>query len=836
MTRTTIDFGIDLGTTNSAIAVLRGVEAEVIKNNDNADTTPSAVWIDKRDRLYVGQAARDRSEIDPDNTRVEFKLRMGTSGDAHVFPASGRTMGPEQLSAEVLKSLTDDVLQRTGEQISAAAITVPAAFDMSACDATRRAAELAGITHAPLLQEPTAAALAYGFQAAEERTLWLVYDLGGGTFDAAVVQLRDGEFSVVNHRGDNFLGGKLIDWKVVEDLFIPAITREYGLTDLRRGNARWRGVINKLKLAAEAAKIRLSRYESADVLVEFADESGRDIEFEYELHRSDVAHIAEPLMVRSINLCRKALEERRLGSGDIAKAILVGGPTLSPYLRERLSDPDEGLGIALDFTQDPLTAVARGAAIFAGTQRLATVAPTPRAGTFTLNLEYQPVGPDEEPIVAGRLVNNDVANADVVTPADFTGYTVELTNADSKPPWRSGRIGVAPEGLFVTSLWAERGKRNAFGIALYDATGTRREVAPDQLSYTVGVVETRPPLTQSVGIGLEGNQVEWLLEKGTSLPARRRVLLRTAVSIRRGQPGGMLRIPVLEGEHGRADRNRRIGRLEVESAKVTRDVPEGSEVEVTLEIDTSRLVIARAYVPILDEEFEHAINLQTETVPGADELGAAARAEFSRLSGVKERQYEINSSVVELMLLRIDDERIVAEIESLVDAARIDPEAATTCGKRLLDLRAALDEIEDELEWPELERTADSMVVAVPEIVEANGDSYDKQALSGYIDQVFAAKDRRDPELLRQRLDELAGLARSALDRNGGLQVLYFESLKGHRAEMGSKERATRLISEGQQAAGRGDFARLREINRQLAQMLPEPPPPPDPFSTVRRS
>jgi molecular chaperone DnaK len=196
---TTIDYGIDLGTTNSAIAVLRGVETEIVKNNDDQDTTPSAVWIDRRDRLYVGRAARDRAEADPDNTCTEFKLRMGTAGAAKQFAASGRAMTPEQLSAEVLRSLRGDVSQRHGVDLDAAVITVPAAFELGACAATRQAALLAGLVATPLLQEPTAAAYAYGFQAGEDGR-WLVYDLGGGTFDAAVVQLRDGEFTVLTHR------------------------------------------------------------------------------------------------------------------------------------------------------------------------------------------------------------------------------------------------------------------------------------------------------------------------------------------------------------------------------------------------------------------------------------------------------------------------------------------------------------------------------------------------------------------------------------------------------------------------------------------------------------
>jgi len=486
MTQHTIDFGIDLGTTNSAIARFAGVDAEVIKNNQGHETTPSAVWVDRRNRIHVGQAAKMRSEADPDNTCTEFKLRMGTSGMAKHFVAAGRSMEPEELSAEVLKSLRRDVAQRLERDITAAVITVPAAFELSACDATKRAAELAGLTQAPLLQEPIAAALASGFQSAADNTFWLVYDLGGGTFDAAVINLRDGEFNVVTHRGDNFLGGKLVDWQIVEQLLIPAITEQHPMTGLGRGNPRWFGTIAKLKQAAEQAKIQLSQLQVAEVALELTDEHGRQFDFYHDVHRADVERLFEPLIVRSINLCRTALSESGLGPGDIEKVLLVGGPTLSPYLRQRLADPREGLGIPLDHSQDPITVVARGAAIFAATQRLETpVAPPPPApGQYTVQLEYEPVGPDLQPFVGGRVSGPDLA-----------GYSVELIRDDARDPWRSGRITLAPDGTFGVTLLAERGRPNTYRIELTDPTGTPHDITPSTLTYTVGVVDTRPPLT-----------------------------------------------------------------------------------------------------------------------------------------------------------------------------------------------------------------------------------------------------------------------------------------------------------------------------------------------------
>jgi molecular chaperone DnaK len=266
-----------------------------------------------------------------------------------------------------------------------------------------------------------------------------------------------------------------------------------------------------------------------------------------------------------------------------------------------------------------------------------------------------------------------------------------------------------------------------------------------------------------------------------------------------------------------------------------RDVPEGSEVEVSIEIDTSRLVVARAYVPILDEEFEHAINLHTEEIPQADALGTQARAEFSRLAGLKERQYELGNSTASLLLQRIDEENVVADVESLLDAAKVDPDAATTCATRLLDLRAALDEVEDVLEWPELRRMAVNLISAVAEVVEANGNDSDRRMLPDQVTAVNDAAESHDPDLLRHRMNELRALAQMALERKGAWQQLIFDDLARRRAQMANRPRVERLLMEGQRAAEQGDFAALSEVNRQLADQLPAPPPPLDPFSTVRR-
>ena len=210
MARNTIDFGIDLGTTNSEIAVVDKGQVHVIRNGFRDEITPSAVRIDRKGSIIVGKLAFNQRVDDKENTHTQFKRLMG-SQQILDFPNSGRHMKPEELSAEVLKSLRQDVLREIGEEMTASVITIPALFEIPQCDATRRAAESAGITCSPLLQEPIAAALAYGFQAESLDGFLLVYDLGGGTFDASLIRTVEGRLRVIDHAGDNFLGGKDFD-------------------------------------------------------------------------------------------------------------------------------------------------------------------------------------------------------------------------------------------------------------------------------------------------------------------------------------------------------------------------------------------------------------------------------------------------------------------------------------------------------------------------------------------------------------------------------------------------------------------------------------------------
>jgi molecular chaperone DnaK len=814
MSRDTIDVGIDLGTTNSALAVAAGADATVVRNTWQREFTPSAVYVSENGNVYVGDEAKSRLERDPDNACGEFKLQMGSPGEHKLFTASGRRMTPEDLSAEVLKSLRADLARATGEQVGAAVITVPAAFELDQCDATRRAAALAGLEFAPLIQEPTAAAWAYAGTAAEHRAFWLVYDFGGGTFDAAVINVRDGEFGVVNHAGDNFLGGKLIDWALVEDLLVPAVVKEHGLTDLSRGNRRWAGNIAKLKHAAESAKIALSANPTTELRVELSDADGKPFEFVREVHRAELEKFTDPLYTRSVNLCRRALSEKGLAPGDIERVILVGGATLSPALRERLADPVAGLGIPLDHSMDAITVVARGAAIFAGTQRVPRRATVGRVGEVSLDLEHKAVGADDEPLVGGRATGTPPGT-------DWAGCTVEFVNAAARPPWRSGRIEVSADGTFISRLRAAVRTTNTYAIELRDPRGTAIPTEPASLTYRhAPLVGGAAVLTHSVGVGLAGKEVRWLLDKGTELPAHKRIVLNTTVDVRKGSGQGLIRVPLVEGERPRADRNTLIGRLDLHPREVRRDVPAGSEIEISIEIDASRTVRAEAYVPVLDADFDITVELGRTETPSPGELREA-------LSAVSDRAHEVRRAVAELpvpeasrTLDRLYAEGVLEEAGRLLRAAEVDPVAGATCHARLLDAQTLLDDVEDALKLPALMERVRNLREVVARKVAAGGTDADRADLAAADTTAAQALANRDRAVLRRQADVLLEIGARVLRRSGKLEVLVFEDLRRTLAKSKNEE-VRRLIARGRTAITHKDPAELATVNTLLRKKLP---------------
>jgi molecular chaperone DnaK len=370
--------GIDLGTTNSAVAVMEGGKPKIIENAEGARTTPSIVAFTKEGERLIGQPAKRQAVTNPDNTvfavkrligrrfddpitkkdteLVPYHIVKGTNGDAWV-QAGGKDYSPSQISAFILQKMKETAEAYLGETVTQAVITVPAYFNDAQRQATKDAGQIAGLEVLRIINEPTAAALAYGMDKQDGKTI-AVYDLGGGTFDISILEIGDGVFEVKSTNGDTFLGGEDFDAKIVEFL-ADAFKKQEGI-DLRTD----RLALQRLKEGAERAKIELSSAQTTEVNLPFitADANGPK-HLVKTITRADLEKLVADLIKRTLDPCKKALADAGLKAADISEVVLVGGMTRMPRVREIVKDffgkePHTGV--------NPDEVVAMGAAIQAG--------------------------------------------------------------------------------------------------------------------------------------------------------------------------------------------------------------------------------------------------------------------------------------------------------------------------------------------------------------------------------------------------------------------------------------------------------------------------------------
>jgi len=370
--------GIDLGTTNSCVAIMDGQNAKVIENEEGMRTTPSMVAFTEDGETLIGMPAKRQAVTNPENTffavkrligrryedsvvgkdkdMVPYKIVKADNGDAWV-ESRGEKMAPAQISAQVLKKMKETAERHLGEKVEQAVITVPAYFNDSQRQATKDAGKIAGLEVLRIINEPTAASLAYGLDKKGSQTI-AVYDLGGGTFDISILEIGDGVFEVKSTNGDTFLGGEDFDKRLI-DYMADEFKKENGI-DLRGDKL----ALQRLKEAAEKAKIELSSTTQTEVNLPFitADQAGPK-HLTMKITRAKFEMLVDDLIQRTIEPCKKALKDAGLSAGDIQDVVLVGGMTRMPKVLENVKrffgkDPHQGV--------NPDEVVAIGAAVQAG--------------------------------------------------------------------------------------------------------------------------------------------------------------------------------------------------------------------------------------------------------------------------------------------------------------------------------------------------------------------------------------------------------------------------------------------------------------------------------------
>lgn len=370
--------GIDLGTTNSCIAIMSGGDPEVIANSEGGRTTPSVVAVTDKDERLVGQIAKRQAITNPENTifsvkrlmgrrftskevkeamqRLPYKMTAAPNGDVNV-QIRGKSYSPPEVSAMILQKIKQTAEDYVGEPVTEAVITVPAYFDDSQRQATKDAGQIAGLNVLRIINEPTAASLAYGLDKKKEERI-AVYDLGGGTFDISILEIGDGVFEVKATNGDTFLGGDDFDLRVI-DWLVNEFKKDQGV-DLKND----RMALQRLKEAAERAKIELSSAQETEINLPFitADASGPK-HLVLKLTRSKFEQLVDDLIARSIEPCKRALADAGISAGAVNEVVLVGGMTRMPKVIQRVKEffgkePHKGV--------NPDEVVAVGAAIQGG--------------------------------------------------------------------------------------------------------------------------------------------------------------------------------------------------------------------------------------------------------------------------------------------------------------------------------------------------------------------------------------------------------------------------------------------------------------------------------------
>ena len=346
--------GIDLGTTNSCVAVLEGGEPKVITNAEGNRTTPSVVAF-KGDEELVGEVAKRQAVTNVKNTISSIKRKMGTN---EKVEANGKKWTPEEISAKILSKLKKDAESYLGEKVTKAVITVPAYFNDAERQATKNAGKIAGLEVERIINEPTAAALAYGLDKQDKLQTILVYDLGGGTFDVSILELGDGVFEVKATSGNNRLGGDDFDARIT-DYLVSEFKKENGI-DLSKDKM----AMQRIKDAAEKAKKDLSGMTSAQISLPFiAQNDDGPVHMDMTLTKAKFEDLCRDLFDSTLEPVKKALKDAKLKASDIDKVILVGGSTRIPYIQELVK---KELGQEPNKSVNPDEVVAMGAAIQGG--------------------------------------------------------------------------------------------------------------------------------------------------------------------------------------------------------------------------------------------------------------------------------------------------------------------------------------------------------------------------------------------------------------------------------------------------------------------------------------
>jgi molecular chaperone DnaK len=835
MARTKIDYGIDLGTTNSAISRMENGEPVIKKTDTLKDTMPSCVYINKKKAFQVGDSGynamkRDKLkamknfDVTASNSFIEFKRTMGTD---KKYPSSNmeKDFSSEELSAEVLKTLKSYI---SDESFKSIVVTVPAKFTVNQKDATLRAATLAGFEHCELLQEPIAASMAYGLDAKSKDGYWLVFDFGGGTFDAALLKVEDGIMKVIDTEGDNYLGGKNLDYAIVDEIIIPSIQENFTIDSILSDDNKKKILQDAMKFYAEETKIQMSFNDTHNILSDLGDipgedDKGEEFELDITVTQEMMQNTLGSIFQKSIDTCKHLLERNSLDGNKLDSLILVGGPTYSPILRKMLEEQIT----KPDISVDPMTVVSKGAALFASTVDVSDDIKEQQRDKTKIQLEfgYEATTVEEEEFVTVKILKDKTEGE--IPEKVF----VDIIRNDKA--WSSGKTEIDDKGDII-EVKLNSGKANAFNILAYNEQGDLLPSEPSDFTIIQGSKIGSATLPYFFGLEIKSRASGKVvfrsikgLEKNQSTPAIGTTNgLKTQKQIRPGIKEDSLKIPIYQGEHG-ADGTRAIHNEHVYNVIITGDdlpklLPEGSDVDLTVKVDKSERITLSAFFPILD--YTHEIEVPSDTTQKEideywleSEINKAQQTlNLIKQEGVYSEQEKLD---------KLDTE--ISETKKRFEQGKSDYDRKKDVLDSLRRSLKNLDEIQASSEWPKTEEELKDVFYRLEETNQKFGNEKTNGIVEQFKEQIPEIIKEKNVKVAQEMIDNMRQLDFALIDQGLGAQMEIM-MLKNFNDEFDTldwsdRNRARMTLDRGlQMAANNPSKENLRQVVIELYNLLPD--------------
>lgn len=827
--RTKIDYGIDLGTTNSAIARIENGKPTIKKSDTLKDTIPSCINFNKKQDILVGDPAFNVLKNDkiralktwkPEtNSFIEFKRTMGNDSK-YSSSNMNKDFSSEELSAEVLMKLKSFI---NDEAVKSIVIAVPAKFTMVQKDATVKAGRLAGFEHIELLQEPIAASMAYGLDANSKDGMWLVYDFGGGTFDAALIKVEEGIMKVIDTEGDNWLGGKNLDEAIVDQIILPYLQNHFSIGDILSNPEKKEILRSAVKFYAEECKIQMSFKDSHNILTDlgdlpFEDEEGEEPSLDIEINQTMMVEVFSPIFQKSIDICKDLLQRNNLKGSQLTTLLLVGGPTFSPILRRMLK---EQITDKVNTTIDPMTSVASGAALFASTISVSedVIEQSRDNAKLQLEIKHEATTVESEEMVNIKILKD---KTDGEIPEKVFADIVRGDKA-----WSSGKKQISEKASLV-DVQLNLGASNTFDVVLYDGQGNKLDCQPNSFNILQGINPGQATLPYHIAIEIsdriQGKDILTTvkgLEKNQTLPATGVThALKTQKDIRPGISADEIIIPFYQADF-RAEGTSAIHSTHINDIKINGEdlpslLPSGSDVEITLKVDRSEQMTASIFFPYLNHTEQQTVEIIQGKSVSKEWLENEIRK--ARRTATK-LQDENNSKEVADIISNINEIADQLEHKGGGDSGKLEIQ------DNLLKELRALDKLDVATEWPKVEKELKDNFYQLEDLlskIEGNDDDgkLKMNAINAHveefkvkIEQIIKAKDVILARELNKEIDDLDWNLRDIV-AGPQMDISMINNINNSFSDITWKDsnKAKSLLNQAIQSVNSGNVANLRPL------------------------